>query len=360
MITIAKPQIGQEEKDAVMEVMESGMIACGSVVAEFEQKFTNYIGMRYGIATTSGTTALEVALRVLGIGVGDKVVTTAYSFIASTNSIVYTGATPVFADVNEKTFNIDLNSAEECLKQNPDAKAFLVVHLFGQACNMDAVMALAKKYGVKVIEDCAQAHGAIWNGKKAGSFGDASTFSFYPTKNMTTGEGGMVLTNDEEAAERAKLLINHGMKIRYTHDIVGYNYRMTNIAAAIGLEQLKKLDSFNETRREHALCYNEKIANSNVVAPYVDENAKHVYHQYTVRVLGGKRDDLIRLFEENQIGYGIFYPFSIPEQPCYNQYKFETNYAVTDKIKKEVLSIPVHPGLSIGEIETVAGVINQL
>ena len=243
MITIAKPQIGQEEKDAVMDVMGSGMIACGSVVAEFEQKFSDYVGMKYGIATTSGTTALEVALRALGIGAGDKVVTTAYSFIASTNSIVYTGATPILADIDKGTFDIDIDSAEECLKANPDAKALLVVHLFGQTCNMDAVMALAKKYDVKVIEDCAQAHGAMWKGRMAGSFGDASTFSFYPTKNMTTGEGGMVLTNDEKVAEQAKLLIDHGMKIRYTRDIVGYNYRMTNIAAAIGLEQLQKAGS---------------------------------------------------------------------------------------------------------------------
>ena len=358
MITIAKPQIGQEEKNAVMDVMGSGMIASGAVVAEFEQKFAEYIGMWCGIATTSGTTALEVALRALGIGPGDKVVTTAYSFIASTNSIVYTGATPVFADIDEKTFNISIDSAEECLKQAPDAKALLVVHLFGQACNMDAVMALAKKYGVKVIEDCAQAHGAMWKGRKAGSFGDVSTFSFYPTKNMTTGEGGMVLTNNVAVAEKARLLINHGMKIRYTHDIVGYNYRMTNIAAAIGLEQLKKLDSFNDARIKHAAYYNKSINHPNIVIPYVDEHAKHVYHQYTIRVLNGKRDELIQLFEENGIGYGIFYPFSIPEQPCYN--KFKTDYKVTDQIKKEVLSIPVHPGLAMEEIETVARVINQL
>lgn len=360
MITIAKPQIGQEEKNAVMDVMGSGMIACGSVVAEFEQKFADYVGMKYGIATTSGTTALEVALRALGIGAGDKVVTTAYSFIASTNSIVYTGATPIFADIDEGTFDIDIDSAEKCLKANPDAKALLVVHLFGQTCNMDAVMALAKKYDVKVIEDCAQAHGAMWKGRMAGSFGDASTFSFYPTKNMTTGEGGMVLTNDEKVADQAKLLINHGMKIRYTHDIVGYNYRMTNIAAAIGLEQLKKLDRFNDARREHAAAYAKAISNPNIVVPHVDDNAKHVYHQYTIRVLNGKRDELIKLFEENGVGYGIFYPFSIPEQPCYKGLGFKTEYEITDKIKKEVLSIPVHPGLSMEEIAIVAAVINQL
>lgn len=360
MITIAKPQIGQEEKDAVMEVMGSGMIASGGVVSEFEKEFASYIGMQHGIACTSGTTALEIALRALGIGAGDKVVTTAYSFIASTNGIVYTGATPVFADIDEKTFNIDPESAEECLKQNPDAKALLIVHLFGQPCNMDKLCALAKKYNVKLIEDCAQAHGALWNDKKAGSFGDVSTFSFYPTKNMTTGEGGIVLTNDEAVAEKARLIENHGMKIRYTHDIIGHNYRMTNIAAAIGREQLKKLDGFNDLRRRNAACYNEEIQNKAVIVPYVDEHAKHVYHQYTIRVTEGKRDQLIKVFEENGIGYGIFYPFSIPEQPCYKEMNFKTAYPVTDRVKKEVLSIPVHPGITEDEAKTVARVINSL
>ena len=360
MINIAKPLIGKEEEKAVLNVMESGMIACGKTVAEFEEKFAEYTGMKYGIATTSGTTALEVALRALGIGTGDKVVTTAYSFIASTNSIVYTGAMPVFADIEENTFDIDIASAEECLKENPDAKALLVVHLFGHTCNMDAVMDLAKKYNVKVIEDCAQAHGAKWKGKKAGSFGDVATFSFYPTKNMTTGEGGMVLTNNQEVAERARLLINHGMKVRYTHDIIGYNYRMTNIAAAIGCEQLKKLDSFNNARRKNAEYYNIYIKNDLVEIPYTSKNAHHVYHQYTIRVKNNRREDLIKLFEDNGIGYGIFYPFSIPEQPCYKEMNFKTEYEVTDMIKKQVLSIPVHPSLVEEEVKTVTEVINSL
>lgn len=360
MINIAKPWIAQEEKDAVIEVMGSGMIACGAVVSDFEKQFAGYVGAQHGIATTSGTTALEVALRALGIGAGDKVVTTAYSFIASTNSIVYTGATPVFADIDEKTFLIDLDSTERCLRDNPDAKALLLVHLFGQSCDMDAVMALAKKYDVKVIEDCAQSHGAKWNGKMTGSFGDAATFSFYPTKNMTTGEGGMVVTSDAEVADKARLLINHGMKIRYTHDIVGYNYRMTNIAGAIGLQQLKRLDGFNDARRKNAAYYNANIQNPSVETPYVDASAYHVYHQYTVKVKEGRRDDLIRLFEKEGVGYGVFYPFSIPEQPCYKDFGFPTAYPVTDRVKKEVLSIPVHPALTQDEVATVAKVINSL
>ena len=360
MISIAKPWITQSEIDAVTQVMDSGMIACGKTVTNFEENFAAYIGAKYGIATTSGTTALEVALRAMGIGAGDKVITTAYSFIASTNCIVYVGATPVFVDIDPDDFNMDMAALEQTLQANPDAKVLLLVHLFGQACNMDEVMRLAKAYGVKVLEDCAQAHGAMWNGQKVGSFGDAAAFSFYPTKNMTTGEGGIVLTNSDALAEKARLLINHGMKIRYTHEEIGYNYRMTNMAAAIGLEQLKRLDGFNEARRTNAQYLDTHITNPLVQTPVVRGKAHPVYHQYTVRVKGGKRDALIKLLEENQIGYGIFYPFSIPEQPCYEKFHFEKQWKNTDEVKQEVLSLPIHPALTQGDMETIARVINTL
>lgn len=360
MINIAKPLIGAEEEQAVGEVLASGMIACGAVVSEFEKKFASYIGTAQGIATTSGTTALEVALRALHIGTGDKVITTAYSFIASTNSIIYTGATPVFADIDPDTFCIDVGSLEQRLVENPDAKAILIVHLFGHPCDMAAILALAKKYNVRLIEDCAQAHGAKWQGQNVGTFGDVSTFSFYPTKNMTTGEGGILLTDNEAIAEEARLLINHGMKIRYKHDIIGYNYRMTNIAAAIGIEQLKKLDGFNSARRKNAAFYNANIKNGNISIPVVTDSAHHVYHQYTIRVLDGLRTRLISLFEQNEIGYGIFYPYSIPEQPCYQTLGFKTRYTNTDTVKNEVLSIPVHPGITKEDTRIIADVINSL
>jgi len=360
VIYIAKPQIGREEKEAVMAVMDSGIIACGSVVSDFEKAFAAYVGTAHGIATTSGTTALEVALRAMGIGKGDKVLTTAYSFIASTNSILYTGATPVFVDIDERTFQMNLAAAEDCLKENPDIRAMLIVHLFGQPCDMDGVLALAQKYDLRVLEDCAQSHGAKWKGKNVGGMTIASAFSFYPTKNMTTGEGGIVLTNDPELAEKARLLINHGMKIRYKHDILGYNYRMTNIAGAIGLEQLKKLDDFNKKRRGNAAYYDQNICNPYVDKPYADPHGHHVYHQYTIKVKDGKRDDLIKLFEENDIGYGVFYPTSIPEQPCFSEMGFRAAYPVVDRVKEQVLSIPVHPGLKKEETWKVADVICSL
>lgn len=360
MIPIATPLIGEEEKQAVLGVLDSGMLASGQKVKDFEGAFAAYIGARHGVACSSGTTALELALRALGIGAGDKVITTAFSFIASSNSIVYTGARPVFADIDEKTFTISPQSVEACIRENPDAKALLIVHLFGHPCDMDAITALAKKHGLLLAEDCAQSHGAKWRGKMCGTFGDAAAFSFYPTKNMTTSEGGMVLTDHDKMAERLRLLVNHGMQVRYRHDVTGYNYRMTNIAAAIGEEQLKKLDRFNAARRQNAAYYRAHIRSENILVPHAADAAYHVYHQYTLRVLNGKRQELIAKFEKAGIGYGVFYPYSLPEQPCYREMDFEKKFEATDRVKTEVLSIPVHPALEENDLAVIVKTVNSL
>jgi len=358
MILMAKPNLGEDEQLAVKKVFESGMIACGEVVSEFEKSFAEYIGVLHGIATTSGTTALEVALRAVGIGNGDKVLTTPFSFIASTNSIIYSGAIPIFADIDPHTLNICPDAMERQLALNPDIKAVLIVHLFGLACNMDRIIEIAKKNNLLIIEDCAQAHGTMWKGKKAGSFGDISAFSFYPTKNMTTGEGGIVLTDNSEFAQRSRLLINHGMKIRYYHDIIGYNYRMTNIAASIGLCQLKKLPDMNKARFKNAVFYNEKIKNILLQPPHFDEG--HVYHQYTIQVQEARRDDFVAYLESLKIGYGIFYPLTIPEQACYKEYGFENNAAPeADSVKNKVISIPVHPLLTQNELDFIINALNK-
>lgn len=358
MISIAKPIIGEEERQAVLDVLDSGMIASGTVTNKFEEEFASYIGVKFGVATNNGTTALETALRALGAGVGVKVLTTPFSFIASTNAIVYAGATPVFADIDEKSFNISAESIEAKLQEDSDIRILLIVHLFGQPCDMDAIMLLVKKYDLLLLEDCAQAHGAEWGGQKIGSFGNAAAFSFYPTKNMTTSEGGMVLTNDENTARRCRMLVNHGMEKRYYHDSIGYNYRMTNISAAIGRFQLKKLDEWNHKRRGNAAFYAGALAKAQgVLLPECLPKAHHVYHQYTVKVPGNKRDELIRCLEENQIGYGVFYPLSIPEQRCYDGQFSDVRVPVTDTIKQEVLSIPVHPSLTPQDVSTVADVI---
>ena len=359
MINIAKPLMGEEEKQAVLDVLDSGMIACGSVVSEFEKEFAEYLGIEHCIATTSGTTALEVGLRALGIGKGDTVITTPFSFIASTNSIVYTGATPVFADIDPKTFLIDPEEIEKTLSEHPEARALLIVHLFGLCCDMDAIMEIVRKHHLLLIEDCAQAHGAEWKGKKAGTFGDVGCFSFYPTKNMTTSEGGAVVTHDPETARRCRLLINHGMEVRYHHDEIGYNYRMTNICGAIGRCQLRKLSGFNDARRKNAAYLSANISNPLVTVPFEPENAKHVYHQYTVKVAEGYRDAFVNYLQENGIGFGVFYPLSIPEQNCYADRGFKTDWKVTDAVKQQVVSLPVHPALTEEELAEVVRVINE-
>ncbi len=357
MINISKPNLGIEEKDAVSKVIDSGMIACGNVVKEFEEAYARFTGSAFGIATTSGTTALEVAIRAAGVLPGDKVLTTPYSFIASSNAIIYTGAIPVFADIEAGSFNISADQIELKLKAEPDIKALLIVHLFGNPCRMNKIMDIVKKHNLILIEDCAQAHGTSFNGKYAGTFGDVAAFSFYPTKNMTTGEGGMVLTDNPAIAKKARMLINHGMQVRYYHEIIGFNYRMTNIAGAIGLCQLKKLAAMNERRIFNARFYNENLKNKNITLPLLHEG--HVYHQYTIQVEAGRRDAFIKHLEANQIGYGIFYPLSIPEQQCYENMAFDKKYLVTDAVKNKVVSIPVHPLLTEKELEEVVAVINK-
>lgn len=242
-VPIAKPIIGEEEINNVVEVLKSGMIAQGPKVEEFEKKFAEWVGADYGIAVNSGTAALHVALLSCGVGAGDEVITTPFTFIASGNSILYTGAKPVFADIDLKTYTINPDSIEKLITEN--TKAILPVQLYGQSANMDRINEIAEKYGLAVIEDAAQAHGATCNGQKVGSIGDMACFSFYPTKNMTTSEGGIITTNDEDLADNAKIFRAHGASVRYHHSEIGYNFRMTDISAAIGLAQLNKIDGFN-------------------------------------------------------------------------------------------------------------------
>ena len=278
-VPVAKPIIGDEEIENVVEVLKSGMIAQGPKVAEFEQKFADWIGTKYAIAVNSGTAALHVALLSCGIGKGDEVITTPFTFIASGNAIVYTGAKPVFADIDLKTYTLNPDTIESLITEN--TKAILPVHLYGQSANMDRINEIAEKHGLIVIEDAAQAHGATCNGKNVGNMGDMACFSFYPTKNMTTSEGGIITTNDEDLAESAKIFRAHGASVRYHHDAIGYNFRMTDISAAIGLAQLEKIDGFNDKRIENADYLNEGLKDvEGVITPYCAYDSKHVYHQY--------------------------------------------------------------------------------
>ncbi len=355
MISIAKPIIGPEEKQAVLDVLDSGMLAQGQRVEAFEAAFAETCGTKYAVATTSGTTALQLALLAHGIGEGHEVITTPFTFIASANSILYTGARPVFVDIDPNTFTMDPEQIERAI--TPATRAIMPVHLFGLCCNMDEIGAIARKHGLVVIEDACQSHAAEYKGKRAGSFGTGA-FSFYATKNMTTGEGGMVTTDDAAVADRCRILRQHGMRVRYYHDELGYNFRMTDIQAAIGLEQLKKLGQFNDTRVRNALFLNENLCG--VTTPFVPNDFKHVYHQYTIRVANSRRDALAAHLHDKGIGTGIFYPVPVHQQSFYRK---ELGYSVSlpqaEKAAGEVLSLPVHPGLSSGDLHAIVQAVNE-
>ncbi len=287
MIQMAKPIMGTEEKQAVLEVLDSGIIAQGPRTKAFEEAFAAMCTTRHAIATSSGTTALHVALLAHGLGEGDEIITSAFTFIASANSALYVGARPVFVDIAPRTFNLNPALIEAAI--TPRTKAIMPVHLFGLPCDMDPIVQIAEKHHLAIIEDACQSHGATYNGRKVGSFG-TGTFSLYPTKNITSGEGGMITTNSDEVAELCRVIRNHGMRRRYYHDQLGYNFRMTDIHAAIGLAQIGKLEQYNRKRQENAAFYNAHL--KGVVTPWVPQGAVHVYHQYTVRVPNGRRDAL--------------------------------------------------------------------
>ncbi len=351
-VPIAKPIIGEEEIENVVEVLKSGMIAQGPKVEEFEKKFAEWVGAKYGIAVNSGTAALHVALLSCGIGEGDEVITTPFTFIASGNSILYTGAKPVFADIDLRTYTINPDSIEPLINEN--TKAILPVQLYGQAANMDLINEIAEKYSLIVIEDAAQAHGATCNGEKVGSLGDMSCFSFYPTKNMTTSEGGIITTDDEELAENARIYRAHGASIRYYHNEIGYNFRMTDISAAIGLAQLNKIDEFNDKRIENAKYLNEGLKDiDGVLTPYCAYDSKHVYHQYTVRVEKGDRDDWVDIINDCGVGTGIHYPVPLYNQPIYKVLGIEGNCPNAEIAAANVISLPVHPSLTKDDLDLV-------
>ncbi|HSH05937.1 MAG TPA: DegT/DnrJ/EryC1/StrS family aminotransferase [Anaerolineae bacterium] len=355
MISIAQPLIGQEEKEAVMAVLDSGMLAQGPQVKAFEDAFATFCNVSHAVATSSGTTALHVALLAHGIGPGDEVITSPFTFIASANSILYTGAKPVFVDIEPDTFNIDPAKIEAAI--TPNTKAIMPVHLFGLSCNMDALQAICDKHNLVLLEDTAQSHGATYKGKPVGSFGTGA-FSLYPTKNMTSGEGGLITTNDEAIAENSRVIRQHGMRRRYYHDELGFNFRMTDIHAAIGLAQLGKLEAFNEKRRANAQFLTTHL--EGVTTPFVPDGHTHVYHQYTIRVTDGRRDDLITHLRNNDIGCGVYYPVPIHQQTYYTQeLGYNQSLPITEQAALEVLSLPVHPALSPDDLEQIVAAVNS-
>ncbi len=355
MIHIAKPLIGSEEKQAVNEVLDTGIIAQGPRVKAFEEAFAAMCGVKYAAATTSGTTALHVALMAHGIGEGDQVITTPFTFIASANSILYTGARPVFVDIDPVTFNMDPILIEAAITER--TRAILPVHLFGLCCDMDPILAIAEKYNLAVIEDACQSHGALYKGRRAGSFGTGA-FSLYPTKNITSAEGGMITTNDPAIDESCRVIRQHGMRRRYYHDELGFNFRMTDVHAAIGLAQLQKLERFNQARRSNAQFLSRHL--QGVIVPCEPEGYEHVYHQYTVRVPGGKRDALRTHLQERGVGSEVYYPVPVHKQSFYmGELGYDVSLPQAEKAALEVLSLPVHPALTQADLETIVAAVNE-
>jgi len=355
MISIAKPLIGDEEKQAVLEVLDSGILAQGPRVKAFEEAFATMCGVKHAIATTSGTTALHTSLLALGIGPGDEVITSPFTFIASANSILFVGARPVFVDIEANTFNINPDLIEAAI--TPHTKAIMPVHLFGLSCNMQPIMEISKKHNLQVIEDACQSHGATYHERKVGSFG-TGTFSLYPTKNITSAEGGMITTSDDQIAESCRVIRQHGMRRRYYHDELGFNFRMTDVHAAIGLAQLKKLELFNDRRQENATYLSNHL--QGVVTPCIPPGSEHVFHQYTIRVPDGRRDNLMIHLQEQGIGSGVYYPVPIHQQTYYmNDLGYRQSLPESEKATREVLSLPVHPALSKADLQSIVSVVNE-
>ncbi len=357
MISLADPQFGDEEIEAVRSILEDGMVADGPEVRRFESSFAEYCGADHAVGVANGTAALHAALEGLGIGDGDRVVTTPLSFVASANAIRLAGATPVFADVDPHTYNLDPDAARRAVRET-NADAILAVHLYGLPAEMDAFQEIATDEDVFLVEDAAQAHGARYRGEPVGSFGDAAAFSFYPTKNMTTGEGGMVLTNDEEVAERAASYVNHGRTGdgTYAHARLGHNYRMTSIAAAMGRVQLERLPEWVESRRANARRLTEGLEDVPGIEPPTEPTTRdHAYHQYTVRC--ENRDELRERLADDGIGSGVYYPTTIHQLGAYEGYDDVT--PIAERATEEVLSLPVHPTLTDGDLERIVEAVEE-
>jgi dTDP-4-amino-4,6-dideoxygalactose transaminase len=357
MIPISKPFIGDAEKQAVLEVLESGMLAQGPRVAEFERRWAQLCGVKHAIATANGTSALHVALLAHGIGAGDEVITSPFTFAASANAILYAGAKPVFVDIDARTFNIDPSRIEAAI--TPRTRAIMPVHLFGLTCDMDPIMDIARRHHLIVVEDAAQAVGAEYHGRRAGSFG-TGCFSLYATKNVMTGEGGMITTDDDEIDRQARLLRNHGMAQRYHHDILGFNLRMTDMQAALGVAQLDRLEDFTAKRRANAAYFTAHI--ESVATPEMPPGYSHVWHQYTVRIDKSRdRDAAVRQLTAAGVGTGVFYPIPANRQKHIIELGLDGNATpASDQAAREVLSLPVHPLVSAADLDVIVAAVNRL
>ncbi|HWU46842.1 MAG TPA: DegT/DnrJ/EryC1/StrS family aminotransferase [Humibacter sp.] len=353
-IPAAKPIVGEAERAAVDAVIASGMLAQGSEVADFEREFSAALLQgRPSVAVNSGTSGLHLGLLAAGIGPGDEVIVPSFTFAATANSVALTGATPVFADIEPDHYCLDPDAVRAAITDR--TAAIMPVHLYGHPANMPALQSLADEHGLKVFEDAAQAHAASLNGRPVGTFGTFAMFSLYPTKNMTSGEGGMVATADPEVERRVRLLRNQGMEKQYENELVGFNARMTNIHAAIGRVQLTKVAGWTADRQRNAAFFDQNL--SGVATPAVADGAVHVYHQYTIRVADDRDGFAAALRDEHRIGSGVYYPIPNHRLPSFDR---DLDLPRTEEAARQVLSIPVHPSLGEGDLDRIVSAVNAL
>lgn len=354
MIPAASPEIGADELSAVGSVLASGGLAQGPEVAAFEQEFSaTAVDGAMCIAVNSGTSAQHLAMLAAGIGPGDEVIVPSFTFAATANSVALTGATPVFVDIERASFCMDPAAVLAAI--TPRTRAVMPVHLYGHPADLRRIHEICYQNNLMLIEDCAQAHLASLDGRTVGTWGLAGSFSFYPTKNMTSGEGGMVTTFDSELARTVRLLRNQGQEVRYQNEIVGFNNRMTDIHGAIGRVQLRKLTSWTSQRQANAAFYNAGL--SGVEIPTVAHGAEHVYHQYTIRVSGHDRNRFAQELAARGVGSGVYYPVPNHRLPAFN---LELDLPETELAASQVLSLPVYPSLSEADRDTVVTAVNEI
>ncbi len=351
---MSKPLIYENDLNLLSKTILSGKLAYGELAFEFEKAFARYIGTSHAVSVSSGTSALHLAILACGFNKGDEIITSPFSFIASANAILHSNATPVFVDIDPVSYNLDPKLIES--KINARTKAILGVHLFGQAFDISEVEDICKRYNLVLLEDACQSHGAHYQSKKVGSFG-VGCFSFYPTKNMTTGEGGMITTSDKSIADRCRILRNQGQESRYYHTMLGHNYRMDEIKASLGLTQLKRLNHFNRKRDENAKVLTKAVNEiSGLISPGALPDRNHVYNQFTIRVTPAyklSRNELIAYLEDNGIGCAVHYPLPIYKQPIYKELGYKDWLPVAEQAAIEVLSLPVHPSITCRQLNRI-------
>jgi len=350
--------IKDEIKTAVEQVMEDTSFILGPYVEKFEKQIAGYHNTEYAVGVGSGTDALVLSLVACGIGKGDEVITSPFTFIATAEAISRVGATPVFCDIDEKTYNLDPGKIKD--KITPSTKGIIPVHLYGLPCRMDRVLSLARQYGLRVIEDCAQAFGAEYEGTRVGALGDAGCLSFFPGKNLGAfGDGGMVVTNSNETAQTLRMLRNHGSTTKYFYGMHGFNSRLDSLQAAILQVKLPRMDQWIAKRRENADMYNHMLFNTDVVTPFIPEGSSHAFNYYTIRVRHG-RDRVGAFLREKGIASAVYYPLCLHLQEIYKELGYETgDFPVAERLQNEVLSLPMCPELSREKIESVCQAVKE-